>query len=239
MVNNLTLILCWSAAEAGRYLELFKSYEHASPSSIRAQEKTSRIDRITEFVTTPRAINKTDAVTLVSEFGTMRRAVNARPEEVGMLAGWGERKVLRWCGAVREPFRVRRAAAVRIAGLERGESTREEGGATPATGTGEGAKRPPMPIGRNPSRQSTHGEGESSAGTPATPAQGERPKSSSNVRTWEPDQDDEDAMLLAAAEEEDARPNSGGMVEQAMGHKTADGGVSEGVAAALAKLRKE
>lgn len=41
LVNNLTLILCWSAQEAGRYLELFKSYEHASPTSIRAHQATS------------------------------------------------------------------------------------------------------------------------------------------------------------------------------------------------------
>ncbi len=38
LVNNLTLILCWSALEAGRYLELFKSYEHASPNSTSLSE---------------------------------------------------------------------------------------------------------------------------------------------------------------------------------------------------------
>ncbi len=110
LVNNLTLILCWSALEAGRYLELFKSYEHASPTSIRAHQATSYSDKLVEFITVPRSINKTDAVGLVSTFGSVRAAVNARPEEIGMIAGWGEKKVQRWCSVVQEPFRVRKAA---------------------------------------------------------------------------------------------------------------------------------
>ena len=31
LINNVTVILCWSALEAGRYLELYKTYEHAAP----------------------------------------------------------------------------------------------------------------------------------------------------------------------------------------------------------------
>lgn len=58
----------------------------------------------------PRSVNKTDAVALVSAFGSVRAAVNARPEEIAGITGWGEKKVQRWCGTVREPFRVRRAA---------------------------------------------------------------------------------------------------------------------------------
>lgn len=113
LINNLTLILCWSAQEAARYLELFKSYEHAAPTSIRAHQATSYRDKLVEFITVPRSINKTDAVGLVSAFGSIRAAVNARPEEIGAITGWGEKKVQRWCETVRQPFRVRRAAAVR------------------------------------------------------------------------------------------------------------------------------
>lgn len=111
LINNLTLILCWSAQEAARYLELFKSYEHAAPTSIRAHQATSYRDKLVEFITVPRSINKTDAVGLVSAFGSIRAAVNARPEEIGAITGWGEKKVQRWCETVRQPFRVRKAAA--------------------------------------------------------------------------------------------------------------------------------
>lgn len=110
VINNVTIILCWSAAEGARYLELFKTYEHAAPTSIKQHQSTSYSDRMVDFVTTPRSINKTDAVSLVSQFGTLRTAVNARHEEVASIGGWGEKKVQQWVGSVTEPFRVQRAA---------------------------------------------------------------------------------------------------------------------------------
>ncbi|KAK3068994.1 ssDNA endonuclease and repair protein rad10 [Teratosphaeriaceae sp. CCFEE 6253] len=109
LINNVTIILCWSAAEGGRYLELFKTYENAAPTSIKSHQSTSYADRMVDFITTPRAINKTDAGSLVSQFGTIRTAVNARYEDVAGIAGWGEKKVATWCKVVREPFRLRRA----------------------------------------------------------------------------------------------------------------------------------
>ncbi|KAF2661345.1 hypothetical protein K491DRAFT_572617, partial [Lophiostoma macrostomum CBS 122681] len=110
LINNVTIMLCWSAQEAGRYLELFKNFENAAPTSIRAQQSSSYSDKLVEFITVPRSINKTDALGLVSNFGSIRTAVNAGPEEVGLIAGWGEKKVQRWCNAVREPFRIKKAA---------------------------------------------------------------------------------------------------------------------------------
>ncbi|PVI08535.1 mating-type switching protein swi10 [Periconia macrospinosa] len=109
LVNNVTVILAWSAQEAGRYLELFKTFEHAAPTTIRTQQSTKYSDTLVDFITVPRSINKTDAVGLVSNFGSIRTAVNATPEELGLMAGWGEKKVQRWCNAVREPFRLQKA----------------------------------------------------------------------------------------------------------------------------------
>lgn len=110
LVNNVTVMLCWSAQEAGRYLELFKTFENAAPTTIRAHQSSSYPEKMVEFITAPRSINKTDAVGLVSNFGSIRTAINATPEEVGLIAGWGDKKVQRWCTAVREPFRVQKAA---------------------------------------------------------------------------------------------------------------------------------
>lgn len=110
MINDLTLILAWSAREAGRYIELFKSYEHASPSSIRARQAESWQESLTEFVTIPRNINKTDAASLITNFGTLRAAINAEPEELALIQGWGEKKVKSWYTTLREPFRVKRTA---------------------------------------------------------------------------------------------------------------------------------
>uniref|UniRef100_A0A8H7NNI0 ERCC1-like central domain-containing protein n=1 Tax=Bionectria ochroleuca TaxID=29856 RepID=A0A8H7NNI0_BIOOC len=109
LVNNITIILCWSAAEAGRYLELYKSYEHAGFTAIKGQQATSYADRLVEFVTVPRNLNKSDAVALVANFGSLKNAINADQEQLSMLNGWGGAKVKRWSKAVEEPFRARKA----------------------------------------------------------------------------------------------------------------------------------
>lgn len=223
MINNLTLVLCWSAQEAGRYLELFKSYEHASPASIRAHQAETYRESLTEFVTTPRTINKTDAASLISNFGTLQAAVNATPEELAMVPGWGEKKVKSWIAVVREPFRVKRAARAN-APMLRQESTMESenGSLTPER---LGRAHTPIPIGNLPSisRENT------------------RPESShvkrarlEEIRPDELDATDE-AMMLAEAEAEATHP------EQVQRARTArqEPELADGVAAALAKLREK
>lgn len=112
IVNNITVILCWSTAEAARYIELYKSYEYTSKDStgIKGMEKKGYTEKMVEFTTIPRGINKTDAISIVSAFGSVRAAVNARPEEVAIIGGWGEKKVKRWCSVIDEPFRARKFA---------------------------------------------------------------------------------------------------------------------------------
>lgn len=109
LINNVTLIVCWSAAEAGRYLDLYKTYEHASPTMIKGIQSTAHSDKLIDFITVPRSVNKTDALCLVSNFGSVRTAVNARPEEILLLQGWGQTKVKAWYQAVNEPLRNRKA----------------------------------------------------------------------------------------------------------------------------------
>ncbi|KAL9610075.1 MAG: hypothetical protein Q9204_009106, partial [Flavoplaca sp. TL-2023a] len=191
MVNNLTLILAWSAQEAGRYLELYKSYEYASPTSIKAHQSTSYRDKLVEFVTTPRSINTTDATNLISAYGSIRAAVNARPEEIGIIPGWGEKKVQRWCQAVDEPFRIRKAAKKGV-GLQRGEnsinlprqdSLFEEEGATTATQS-PGRLATPKPVSIRERSQAS-----------ATPDAERRPpkRLAEEVPVWEPGADEEEA----------------------------------------------
>lgn len=233
MVNNLTLILCWSAQEAGRYLELYKSYEHASPTSIKAHQSTTYRDKLVEFVTTPRSINTTDATSLISAFGSIRAAVNARPEEIGIIPGWGEKKVQRWVATVNEPFRVRKAAKRGI-GLDRGESSISlprqdslfEEAAEKTTneelnGTAARAFSPIKPVSIRERPQ-----------TSATPDAERRPpkRLAEEVPVWEPGDDDEEALLAAAEEETQSA--------QELLQKR-DGPLNAGMAAALAKLRQQ
>ena len=249
LINNLTLILCWSAQEAGRYLELFKSYEHASPTSIRAHQATSYSDKLVEFITVPRSINKTDAVGLVSSFGSVRAAVNARPEEIGFIAGWGEKKVQRWCSTVRDPFRVRKAgrkatgpgresSAMRIS---RENSRMDDDQDNLMLERLDVAA--PIPISMVPGRQASEVE---LGSTGATPDAEKRPPIwiAEDLAQWEPGEDEEEAMLLVAAEEEQ-RPvilnidQTSRLKKSLAGSAPKGGEMSDGVMAALAKLREQ
>ncbi|KAG0644042.1 DNA repair protein rad10 [Tuber brumale] len=106
LINNLTVVLCWSAQEAGRYLEAYKSLEKAAPTTIMGRKEEEFGARMVECVTKVRSVNRVDAVSLVANFGSLRGAINAKGEEMGLIAGWGERKVARWERAVGESFRV-------------------------------------------------------------------------------------------------------------------------------------
>ena len=250
MINNLTLILCWSAQEAGRYLELYKSYEHASPTSIRAHQATSYSEKLVEFITVPRSINKTDALSLVSAFGSVRAAVNARPEEIGEITGWGEKKVQRWVGTVRENFRVRKAARRGVgvgreessvslsrgqssAGLTREDSLFDDAGDQQRRGSTS------VPSRKTPTKDATA----SGLGTVEKAQQRPSKRPADEVPLWEPGEDEEEALLLAAAEEMDVTSSRSAHAKesepQPKASANAKESLSEGMAAALAKLRKE
>lgn len=234
LINNVTVILCWSAAEAARYLELYKSYEHANPSAIRGTgQGTSYADKLVEFITVPRSINKTDAVSLVSAFGSVRAAVNARPEEIAVVSGWGEKKVRRWCEVVQEPFRVRKAARRGLEGNKEAWMGDESGdGEREASGRLESA----VPLSRVPLREmSSLREGMFiESGRKETPKAREKiPGRAESLQMWEPGDDDEEAMIAAAAEEEERLAR-----EKRNERERNDNELSDGVAAALAKLRK-
>ncbi|GAB1315809.1 ssDNA endonuclease and repair protein rad10 [Madurella fahalii] len=207
LVNDVTVILCWSAAEAARYLELYKSYEHAGFAAIRGQQATGYAEKLVEFVTVPRTINKADAVALVSSFGSLRHAVNADPEQVAVVGGWGEKKVRSWCRAVEEPFRARKARK-----------------RTAVRDTGD------VPIGRVP-----------------TGAAGSK-RGAVGVGTVGDDEEAEEAWMIAAAEDTEGGGKQSDAVPAlaptpapgptpAGTHKSDQ--MSEGVAAALARLREK
>lgn len=233
IINNVTIILTWSANEAGRYLELFKSCENAAPTSIKAQQSLSYSDKLVEFVTVPRSINKTDAVGLVSNFGSVRTAVNARPEDVSLIAGWGEKKVKTWCQAVREPFRVHKTTKRSAVTRESSRATLsrdvtqigEEQDAQVAARLGIGNALPFVedPARLDPSR--------------TTPDADKRPETRI-ADDFGPGSDEEEAMAALSAVEAEAKASPPKAGPSAAARKPADESLNEGMMAALAKLRK-
>ncbi|KAM0426666.1 hypothetical protein ACHAPT_007982 [Fusarium lateritium] len=216
LVNNVTLILCWSAAEAARYIELYKSYENASFGAIRGQQPSSYGEKLVEFVTVPRSLNKSDAVALVSNFGSLKNAVNADAEQLGMLNGWGGIKVKRWASAVGEPFRVNKAAKRGAKATQRSSKLDQA-----------------LPLSRVPLREMSSA-GPSSAKDAPTPAEPAARQFQFMDNT--DDEDDEEAMLAAAIAEskKTAQADEAKRASQADKDDQLDGGV----AAALARLRE-
>ncbi|TKA74696.1 hypothetical protein B0A55_05089 [Friedmanniomyces simplex] len=237
LINNVTIVLCWSAAEGGRYLELFKTYENAAPTSIKQHQSTSYSDRMVDFITTPRSVNKTDAVSLVSQFGTIRTAVNARHEDVATIAGWGEKKVQRWCAAVREPFRIKRAGKRGVGTQESfvasqpalsGDPTREGSGSPRAESAGVGGSPSTLSVSR-PATAAGDGDAD------------RRPKSrlAEQLPLDSIDGDDEAALAEALTGPPIPPRSSVERVQEVpRKRKPEDDPLNDGVMAALSKLRK-
>ncbi|KAF4549490.1 Binding domain of DNA repair protein Ercc1 (rad10/Swi10)-containing protein [Elsinoe fawcettii] len=241
LINNVTLILSWSSQEAGRYLELYKNYEHAAPTSIKGIQSTTYSDQLVDFVTVPRGINKTDAVSLVATFGSIRTGINARPEEIELISGWGQKKVQRWHKTVREPFRNKKAKHRGLA--------RETSGLTPALSRGStrddatpGLSRDMTQLDRQVAARLGIGEalpieaGPAATSGNATSDADRRPETrpAEDVPTWEPGADEEEAMAAMSAAATSRTPQEPAKRKK----RPVDEELGDGVAAALGKLRK-
>lgn len=129
VVNGYALILAWTPAEAGRYLESFKSLESAPAKEIRGQISTNYSDQLVDVLTSIRSINKTDSYNLVGTFGSLRKAFAAQPEELTQIAGWGPQKVKNYMTAINQPFTIKngtnreKQAAILVAATQMGQSS--------------------------------------------------------------------------------------------------------------------
>ncbi|KAG6005838.1 hypothetical protein E4U43_000534 [Claviceps pusilla] len=265
LVNNVTIILCWSAAEAGRYLELYKSYENAGFAAIRGQQASSYADRLVEFVTVPRSLNKSDAVALVASFGSLKNAINAEQEQLGMISGWGGIKVKRWSAAIEEPFRAKKAAK-RGLGLQASGRGRDGAGSSQhhhhhhqqqdaqrVSRLEQAVPLSRVPLRDMPARNNASSRASPTKDTPSTAT--DAPKQFhflADDEEHEADGDDdidaEDALLAAAIEESKKtgeQQQQQQQQQQQRGHEASglasapdDDGLSGGVAAALARLRE-
>ncbi|TQS33475.1 hypothetical protein Golomagni_06178 [Golovinomyces magnicellulatus] len=228
LVNNVTIIACWSAAEAARYLELYKSYENANFDAIKGKQSSNYAEKLVDFVTVPRSLNKSDAVALVANFGSLKNAINADTEQLGMLSGWGGIKIKRWSAAVGEPFRARKAA-------KRGAQ------GSSASGQQNSRLTQAIPLSRVPARDMPA----SGTHTPASPGATSSSKAKEVSKSTgqfqfngdtDDEDDDEDALFAAAIEEslKESQPTQATPAQSDANNED----LADGVASALAKLRK-
>ena len=105
LLAGCTLILTWSAEEAGRYLETYKQYENKPPDILQERVETDYFAKIQDVLTTIKSINKTDAITLLSTFGSLQNIINASKDEIVLCPGFGEQKAQRLHKVFHEPFK--------------------------------------------------------------------------------------------------------------------------------------
>ncbi|SPO31420.1 related to dna excision repair protein ercc-1 [Ustilago trichophora] len=112
ILNNLTLILAWTAEEAARYIETYKSFEHKPPDLIQERVAQDFLSQVTNVLTQVRGVNRTDVVTLLSRFGSLKGVVQGSTSgvgggaEVSMCPGFGEVKATRLNHVFTQPFRI-------------------------------------------------------------------------------------------------------------------------------------
>ncbi|TFA97665.1 Mating-type switching protein swi10 [Trichoderma ghanense] len=245
VVNNVTVMLCWSAAEAARYLELYKSYENANFAAIRGQQSSNYADKLVEFVTVPRSLNKSDAVALVANFGSLKNAINAEPEQLSMISGWGGIKVKRWTDAVEEPFRARKAAkrglqpsSAPVAGRDsRNASVHADSDRPPASEAAKPGSRAPGP---KMTSQASSAHGSPGGSAPGRQAGSTQPRQfhflDEDGDSDEAAEDEEAFNALVREEKPTSQPVPQPREEQRPNKESSQ--LSEGVAAALARLRQ-
>ncbi|KAL5018301.1 hypothetical protein ScPMuIL_004023 [Solemya velum] len=99
-----TLILAFSAEEAGRYIETYKIYENKPPEALMEKTDGDFMSKLTDSLTTVKAVNKTDCMTLMSTFGSLEKIMGSSGDELSWCPGIGPQKAQRLHDVFTEPF---------------------------------------------------------------------------------------------------------------------------------------
>ncbi|CAL1269255.1 unnamed protein product [Larinioides sclopetarius] len=105
ILADCTLMVAWSAEEAGMYLETYKTFENKSADLIKEKQDSDHYSQLIDCLTTIRSINKTDATVLLSNFKTLKGIVLASVEDLTQCPGMGPLKAKRLYDALRKPLK--------------------------------------------------------------------------------------------------------------------------------------
>ncbi|OXU28270.1 hypothetical protein TSAR_010961 [Trichomalopsis sarcophagae] len=104
ILADLTLMLAWSAEEAGKIIETYKAYENKPPDMIMERSDTAPHQKLINALTTVRSVNKTDAMTLLSTFGTFKDIIETPSASLALCPGFGPQKAQRLHKTLHETF---------------------------------------------------------------------------------------------------------------------------------------
>ncbi|XP_064359149.1 DNA excision repair protein ERCC-1 [Dromaius novaehollandiae] len=104
LLADCTLILAWSAEEAGRYLETYKAYEQKPADLLKERVEQGFLSRMTDCLTSVKSVNKTDTASLLAAFGSLAAIAGASREDLSLCPGIGPQKAKRLFDVLHEPF---------------------------------------------------------------------------------------------------------------------------------------
>ncbi|CAE6479686.1 unnamed protein product [Rhizoctonia solani] len=104
LLNSITVVVAWSAEEAGQYLATYKLYEFKSHQLIKERVDADYQSVLRAVLTTVRGVNKTDVMTLKTNFGSFSNIVHATTEDMQLCPGFGPTKVRRLREAFNKAF---------------------------------------------------------------------------------------------------------------------------------------
>ncbi|XP_020284604.1 DNA excision repair protein ERCC-1 [Pseudomyrmex gracilis] len=104
ILADMTIMLAWSAEDAGKIIETYKRYEIKPADDIMERSNTAPHQKLVSALTTVRSVNKTDATTLLTTFGTLSDIIRAQPNTLALCPGFGLHKAQKLYKVLHEPF---------------------------------------------------------------------------------------------------------------------------------------
>ncbi|XP_039430045.1 DNA excision repair protein ERCC-1 [Culex pipiens pallens] len=104
LLADLTLMLAWTAEEAGKIVETYKLMEHKPPDAIMERPEKYPYQKMVSALTSIKPVNKTDAMTLMQNYGTLANMINSSEEKLAQCPGFGARKAKKLHKTFNESF---------------------------------------------------------------------------------------------------------------------------------------
>lgn len=139
-MHDFSLVLAWSPAEAGRYVETLKVYESKPSAAIQEKVETEFGPQVTRLLTTVPSVNKTDAGTLMAGFSSIAGICRADDRQLILCPGVGAKKARRLFQVLHTPLHSSRARSGKLRSAPTSSAVYE---ATAASTAGGGSAEPP------------------------------------------------------------------------------------------------
>ncbi|XP_077526820.1 DNA excision repair protein Ercc1 [Haemaphysalis longicornis] len=104
LLADCTLLLAWSAEEAGRHLETYKALEAKPADALMEKQDGDTASKLIDALSSVRSLTRPDAASLLASFGSLERLAGASEQELILQPGLGPHKARRLYEVLQQPF---------------------------------------------------------------------------------------------------------------------------------------